>query len=608
MSRPEGRRAWSAPCGGGLPALARPMGLALLVLGLAGCTGWRAPRLVSVTLPDAYLRADSTGVVAVAVASASAGDSAADRGRLHAGEAGEDGDVHGGRWWSSLGDPLLSELIEAAFDQNLTLQQALARLDQYRSQQRMAGSTWFPTVTGQVTATEREPVEASDGEAVVLPGGIDLSKILQESTQPPTYSVNLAAAYELDVWGRLAAGRAAAMADLRASEHDLEAVAISLAAQVARSYYAVAELQLHADLLDRTIGAFLDAYELVETRYRRGVSSLLDVYQAETSLSGARAQRILVRGQLAQAEHALAVLLGQPPQPDLLSRLSAQASSGGRLSDSGPAAGSRAGRFPDSLWAVPAGLPSDLLQRRPDVRAAYWRLRAADRRAAEAAAQRLPTLSLTGSLGGSSDKLGETLDPENMVWNAIGNLVLPVFEGGRRKANQDRAEAAWRVHVADYKERILQALREVEDALAAEAMQRDYLRELAVQEVAAGNTLVVATDRYLKGLVDYLTVTTAQTAYFNAQRNRISARRALLFARIGLLTALGGDWAEAFHAGSEESTEKAPMPEDSQGSEASQSPGHGQDPKRSQDDRSGQDPGRSQGPGLGQDTGSSEEE
>ncbi len=527
------------------PTFAIALGTALLVLGSTSCAGWRAPRPVRVTLPEVYLRSDSTGVYDAAP------------------------------WWPSLGDALLCEIIDEAIDENLTLEQAVARLDQYRALQRTAGSTWFPTVAAQATAIESEPVEESSGAGVVLPGGFDLSEVLRESMQQPTYSVSLAASYEIDVWGRLAAGRAAATADLRASENDVEAVAIALAAQAARAYYTVVELQLQDELLGRTIASFEDSHELVATRYQRGVASLLDVYQAETSLAGARAQRVLVRGQLAQAGHALAVLLGRVPQRDLLECLRSEAAGEDRHPDSlstGRADGeaqagtlsrdraggdaqagmlsrdrASAGQLPDSLPRIPAGLPSELLQRRPDVRSAYWRLRAADRRGAEAAAQRLPTLSLTGSLGGSSDELGEILDPQNMVWSAIGNLVLPVFEGGRRKANQDRAEAAWRGQVAAYKEAVLQALREVEDALVAESMQRDYLRELTVQDAAARNMLLVATDRYLKGLVDYLAVTSAQTAYFNSQRNRIAARRALLFARIGLLTALGGDWAEALH-------------------------------------------------------------
>ena len=455
-----------------------------------GCAGWRGVRQPDIAMPDAYLRAHAEGVYVE------------------------------NQWWPTLNDDQLNQYMEEAFANNLTVRQGAARLRQFDAQRKVARASWFPSISAQGTITESDAVEESSESGGTIPGGIDLSEL----TKPSKYSAGVSAAYELDVWGKLAAGRAAAVADLRASEDDLRAMAISLAAQVARSYYQVVELQQQRALLDHTIASFVDSREIVQARYERGVAPSLDVYQAETTLAGARAQRVLVESSLAQAEHAFAVLLGRAPQNDLV-----------------PADTP----LPDELAPVPPGLPSELLERRPDVRAAYWRLLAADRRAAEAVAQRFPSFGLTGALNGSSDELSEVIDPEHMVWQAIGNIVLPIFEGGRRKANADRAEAAWDLQLAAYQQVVLQSLREVEDTLVGGRLQQEYLEQLSIQVQAASATLRLATDRYLRGVSDYLPVMSAQTAHLGAQRSRIAARRAQVDLRIGLLTALGGDWTDA---------------------------------------------------------------
>ena len=451
----------------------------LAILSLqTGCAGWRTARQPEIGLPAQFLRTDQTGIPLEEP------------------------------WWPALNDTILDRLMEQAFAGNLSLEMAVARLQRFRAVQTAARSNLFPVLSAQGSYTEAEEVGDPETKPMEL---LSLSR----------FSASLTAAYEIDLWGRLAASRAAAAADHFATEEDLQALILTMAANVARAYYSVVEFQLQLDLLERTTASYEDSHELVLARYQRGVAHSLDVYQAETNLAGARAQKALAEANLAAAEHALSILLGRTPQRGLI-----------------PARAN----LPKSAAAPPPGIPSELIQRRPDVRASYWRLMAADRRAAQAVAERLPSVTLTGSISGRNDEFADLLDPDGMIWRAIGNLVLPVFEGGSRKANADRAEAAWREQLAGYKLTVLTALREVEDALVRGKQQEEYLHQLDIQVRAAEASLRLATDRYLRGVSEYLQVVVAQTAYLNLRRNQISARRALIDLRITLATALGGSW------------------------------------------------------------------
>ncbi len=415
-----------------------------------------------------------------------------------------------GQWWSSFEDPRLERFMLEAFSGNLTVEQAVARLDQLRALHGVARSTWVPTASAQGTRSESGELEESDS--------FSMSRIVQSR-----YGVTLTAAYEVDLWGKLSARRSAAYADLISGEETLRAVVLSLGAQVTRAYYSVAELQQQLDLLDRAVASFQDSYELVLARYERGIVPSVDVYQAEMNLAGAEAQKAVLTSQLAAAEHSFAILLGRSPEPGLVPPETT---------------------IPQRLPAVPLGLPSELLNRRPDIQAAYWRLVAADRRAAEAVADRFPSFNLTGSLSGGSNHLSSVVDPTNVIWNTMSSIVLPVFEGGRRKNQAERAEAAWNEQLAAYKETILRALKEVEDALVAGKQQREYASQLERQVRAAEASVRLATERYLRGVSDYLPVVVAQTAYLNARRAHIAARRAAIDSRIQLLTAIGGGWTD----------------------------------------------------------------
>lgn len=483
----------------GMIATALRFGLAVLGVSLlAGCAGWRPVRqpgqVPEQGPPEHYLQSELGGAVSDEP------------------------------WWPALGDSTLNKLMAEAFAENLTLEQAAARLDQFRAGYASARSTWVPWLSAQGNWTESGDVGDPDIPGAGLSGESSALLSSLSSTSSPRHNFMLTATYELDVWGQLAAGRAAAYADLLAGEENLRALTLILSAQVARTYFQIVELMLQQDLLRQTVSSYENSHELALDRYRRGIVPSLDVYQAETNLAGARAQKALVESNVSTAEHALAVLLGRYPESGLVPQETA---------------------MPGDLEDVPPGLPSELVQRRPDVRVAYWQLVAADRRAAKAVAQRLPSFNLTGSINGCSDDLGKALDPDNMIWSAIGNIVLPLFEGGRRKANADRAEAAWRERMASYKQAVLFAFQDVENALATGNAQKEYATQLEAQVHAAEASQRLATDRYAQGVSDYLPVVVAQTIYLNARRNLISSRRGLVDVRIALVISLGGGWTRA---------------------------------------------------------------
>ena len=410
-------------------------------------------------------------------------------------------------WWTDFQDSTLNRLMSELFDSNLSLEQSVARLDQFRAIYATSQSSWFPSVSGQLKIQDN--------------GTIDPDAPMNPMIQVNRYEASLAAMYELDLWGKLDANRQATYQDLLANEENLDAFKLSISAQLAKVYYGIVSLQLQLDLADKTVESYKAYVKLVEGRYNRGVTSSLDVYQAQINLAGAESRKAQLESALASAEHGLSLLLGRYPQSGtFLNNIS----------------------LPTNLNPISEGLPSELIQRRPDVRSAYHRMIASDRRWAEGVANRFPSFSLTAALGGSSDDLSDALDPNAMIWNAIGNIAMPIFQGGRLKSNADRTEAAHAEQVAGYRLAILNAFKEVEDALVKGEKQTITVFQLEKQVNAAKNSLEIATDRYLRGLATYIQVVNAQTAYFNASSNLITARQNLIDARISLVTALGGNW------------------------------------------------------------------
>jgi len=409
-------------------------------------------------------------------------------------------------WWTAFGDETLNDLMNEAIENSPSLEAALARLQQFRAQSRATRATLFPTVTAQGSY--------QDGERAF--GG--LTKVSLDY-----YDVSAVAQYEIDLWGKLSARRRAAFGDLLASENDARTALLTLTSQVARTYFQIRDLQEQQRLIEQMVGTLESAYETVTDRYVLGLVTSLDVYQAEGNLAQARAQKQSVDASLAATEHLLSVLIGRYPRTELLE---------------GPRV------LPATTLEIGAGVPSELLARRPDIRAARARLLASDARWASANAALLPSFTLTGTLGNINKNLEDALDPNELLWNLVAGVTAPIFQGGRLVGEAQRAEAATLETAANYRQVVLNAFREVEDALVRGRTFEERIANLETQTAAAGNLLRVADEQYRQGLVSYLQVLVAQNSYYQAQSTLISARRELQSNRIDLATAVGGAWTD----------------------------------------------------------------
>jgi len=406
------------------------------------------------------------------------------------------------RWWEQFNDEQLNDLMEQMFRQNLQLEQSLARLQQARSTVKTVRSARFPNLSANGQAgSSMEPTFAGDFTG-------------------DNYQFSGAAAYEVDLWGKLAARAKAAGKGYEASYEELRTLYLGLSAQLVDLYYLAVEQRSQLALTDETINSFSDTVGSVEERYRLGVVPAVDVYQSRQSLSATKASRHLFAENLATAEHAIAVLLGEYPDRD--------------------SAGSLA-ILPTTTEAFPAGLPSELIGRRPDLRASLWLIEAADANVAAAIADRFPSINLIGSYGTTSRDFSTGLI-EGDFWSFLGNFTLPIFDAGRRRSEVDRNKAIVRERVAAYQQAALNAFREVEDALAQNRETELRIVSLEETERATNATLRLSLDRYTYGITDYLPVLTVQRSHFEAQSRLLSARRQLISARIALARSLGGEW------------------------------------------------------------------
>ncbi len=412
------------------------------------------------------------------------------------------GDAAGSdRWWKDFDDPALEKLVETALSGNLELRAAWARLRQAMELARQAGAPLYPTVDAEAGASRAR------------------TETFGPTARGNLWTLGLAASYELDLWGRVRAGKRAARLEAEASRDDLETAAISVAGAVGDVWYSLVEQREQRKLLDAQIKSSQQLLELVELRFTKGQSTALDVYQQRTQLARTQGQVPEVEAQLGVLEHQLAVLLARPPTEKVAPEL---------------------GKLPDPPPPPAAGLPVDLLHRRPDVRAAAARLVAADHAVAAAVADRLPAVRLTGGAGYSTDNFGKLTS--RPTWSFGSSLLLPVFDAGRRAAEVSRTKARVDEALANYERTILVAVQEVEDALIQERKQREGLAWIERRIKLASATLEQARLHYTHGLSDYLSVLSAIQALQDFQREQVSARRRLISFRIQLYRALGGSW------------------------------------------------------------------
>lgn len=420
----------------------------------------------------------------------------------HFSATAKDGPALTGRWWLAFNDPELNRLMEQLFHSNLDLVRGHARLRQSEALMRQARSFRYPGLT----------LEAQGGEAS-QPG-------MNGTTRGESAQLSVSASFELDLFGKLASSSRAALLTYQASRSDLQSLYLSLSARLADLYYLAIEQRAQLKLTDDTIASYDDSLQRVDSRYRSGLSSAVDLYQARQNLAAAKAARLTYEQALAVAENALAVLLGEYPG-DL--NFLAQA------------------RIPDAPPQLPTGLPAQLLTNRPDIRAALLQVKARDAQTAAAIADRFPSFSLVGSAGRSRSDVTGSLVSGNF-WNLLLNLSQPIFDGGRRKAEVARSRAQFAEAVAAYQQTVLQGFQEVEDALSGNRTAAARIARLDEQVKATGAARRLARERYLQGLSDYLPVLSAQIYDFSAHSQQLAARRQLLSQRISLARALGGSW------------------------------------------------------------------
>jgi outer membrane protein, multidrug efflux system len=410
-----------------------------------------------------------------------------------------------GEWWRVFGDPILDSLLPAVAAANPTLAAAVARYDQAAAQVGRARADLFPRIdAGADLGRER----LSGGRPLTTSGAATYTDV----------TVGASLAYELDLFGRVRNGVRSARADAEASRADLAATRLALEAQLASIYFDMRGLDARLALLRESVAAFRRAYDLTATRHEGGIASGLDVSRAATVLANAQAELDAVAAARARDEHAIAILIGQAPAAFSLAVVDRQ---------------------PEPP-AIPVGIASTLLQRRPDIVAAERRIAAANARVGVARSALFPRVTL-GAQGGFEAARGNLLSASNGFW-ALGPLsaLVSVFDGGARRAGVRIARAQFEEASASYKATVLDAFREVEDDLASARNLASQERNLSAAARAAERTADLALTRYRDGASDYLEVVTAQTAALDAQRALLTTRSEELRVRTDLVRALGG--------------------------------------------------------------------
>jgi multidrug efflux system outer membrane protein len=411
------------------------------------------------------------------------------------------------RWWHVFGDTELNQLVEEVLKRNWDLKQAAARILEARAQYVQVSADRWPQVDFDYRWDKRRV------------GGISVGR----GQTITTHQVSFPAFFEIDLWSRLAKASRAAWNDILVVEENRRTVAQTLVAETINLYLQIEAVERRLQIADQSIEAFKRSLQFVETRYRRGLISVLDVRQARRILAGAEVRVPELQQQLGISQQQLAVLLGRYPKTG--------------------SARSQPEDYYRRLDPVPPGLPSTLLLRRPDIRATEARLEALNERIGAAKAARFPAITLTGSYGWNADGKDRLFKAESVIWNFARGVVQPLADGDRLKARQRGIEAQYQQAVSDYANTVLNAFAEVEGALLTRKKQLERRqRELKFLEEARA-TQRVAQNRYLRGLVEYLDVLEAQQTRFTSEDTLALVDLSILTNRVNLHRALGGGWA-----------------------------------------------------------------
>lgn len=408
------------------------------------------------------------------------------------------GDVKVG-WLAGFNDGVLNDLVDEAQANNLNLKLAANNIDSARALSRQAASALLPQLSLHA-GSNRSGTRAVTGSS--------------------SQSIGVQAGWELDLWGRIRSGNLAAQQSVIAAEADYKFAQYSIAANVALAYFAAIEASQQLDIAQRSIDTLLDTNRIVKVQYDNGIGDKQNLALAEADLASAQDGLASSKGARRDAVRSLELLLGRYPEAEL------------EVSQDLPA-------LPE---AAPAGLPSELLERRPDLIAAERRIAAAYNKLDQAKAARLPSLSLSGSIGGASSSLGSLLDPANVAWRAASSLLMPLFDGGLTKAQIDASTADQQAAITSYTQAALSAFGEVETSLDQNVVLRQRVAALTDTLNAAEEALRIANIQFKEGEIALIDVLSIQQRVFSARRNLISIKRAMLSQHVNLNLALGGSW------------------------------------------------------------------
>jgi multidrug efflux system outer membrane protein len=416
-----------------------------------------------------------------------------------------------GHWWTAFGDDQLDRLEDLAATRNQTLAASAAALEQARQLVAEARSQQFPQISATPSYVRQRTSKNAESDGVA-------------AGKPYTYNLFTAPAnlaWEVDLWGRVRRQTEGARARMAAASEDLESLKLLLQSELAQDYFTLRSQDAEIKLLIDTAATYQRSLELTLNRRKGGIATDLDVAEADTQLRTTEAQVPALRLQRVQMLHAIAVLCGEPAMTFEL-----------------------AGRT-DQVFAkveVPSVVPSELLERRPDIAASERRMAAANADVGVAQSAFYPSLTINGQAGFQSVNAGTFLSWPSRLWSLGPAVNLPLFTGGFNKAQLAAARAAYDQAVADYRQTALSAFQDVEDQLAAQQLLTTQLQGENAALKSAQQTLGIANNRYKAGLVTYLEVATAQSAALDLERTVVELEGVRRVAAVGLIKALGGGW------------------------------------------------------------------
>ena len=412
-----------------------------------------------------------------------------------------------GRWWEIYGDPQLNALVQQVALSNQNIRAAEAKYRQALALLGVARAGYFPTLSAGLAASRGQSVSAAGTSLPAAPIG-------------NTDRISLAAGWEADVWGRIGRTVESNQASAEASAADLQAALLSAQATLAQTYLQLRINDIERQLLEQTVAAYEKSLRITRNRYEAGVAGRIDVAQAETQQKSTQAQAIDLGVQRSQLEHAIALLVGKAPADFRLEPDNSLPST------------------PD----IPVGLPSELLERRPDIAAAERRAAAANAQIGVAQAAFFPALTLSASAGYQSSSFANLISLPNRFWSLGPAIAATLFDGGARSAQKEQAIAVFDSNVAAYRQTVLTGFQEVEDNLSALRILEEENKVQREAAKSAAESLALANNQYLAGTVSYLNVVSAQAASLVADRSALDIAGRRLIASVSLLKALGGDW------------------------------------------------------------------